>query len=721
MSKIRLHLPAIPYTITTDFYSHDAFTGKVKRFSPMMRSRGFEVYHYGVETSDSGANVNIDLLTKSEWNELRIQTFMFVEPSLTLAEATLKNEDPTYLINNLSNWSSPLTKEFNRRFKLKLSEHYRSTETDIVCIPLGRTYADALAGLNVVKVETGIGYNESYLDYRIFESYAHLASTAGKENKHPPNYWFVIPNFLDVSSLKLSLTPPHSPQKVGFFGRITPLKGCNVVVEIARRFPEVHFVLCGQGDPTPYLNSNVPNLTYKPPIHGDERSDFLGSCTAVLCPSVYAEPFCGVAVEAQLCGTPVICADHGGLVETVEMFKTGLRCHTLADYCHGVDMALQNKFDRNYIRTRAANLYDMYKLAYRYEYVLKSILDVHITGRRGWYATESHIDALTVTVTLTVNNLVKEKRKSHVYLIITYYGEFPNYFQLYLDSLEMNQDILTVFLITDISLAPYKVPTNLIRIYRTLQDVRQLIAAFLNANYIEKVTAEALLTTTPYKLVDFKIIYPLLFQDVLHAYEVTTDDFVGWGDCDVIYGKLANFIKITPAIDMPAAIDIIGGWQGHFTAIKNTETFKNLYKDIPNYFEMVTDNSKAYGTDEIAYREPLIAHLKKYNLKMCFLNASFCDIIPECFHHLFRTTNLQHQQEKPQQVKNFFNNSKPEKNIQHLFYDKRQGTLTTVYEDGESYETSYCHLQKRKMELKLTLPLNENYYINENNFSFFQE
>ena len=74
MSKIRLHLPAIPYTITRDEYSHDAYTGKVKRFSPMMRSRGFEVYHYGVETSESGANKNFDLLTKEEWNKLRIQT-----------------------------------------------------------------------------------------------------------------------------------------------------------------------------------------------------------------------------------------------------------------------------------------------------------------------------------------------------------------------------------------------------------------------------------------------------------------------------------------------------------------------------------------------------------------------------------------------------------------------------------------------------------------------
>ena len=63
---IRLHILAIPYTITNDEYSHDAFTGKVQRFSPMMRSRGYEVYHYGVEGSESNATKDIQLLTKDE-------------------------------------------------------------------------------------------------------------------------------------------------------------------------------------------------------------------------------------------------------------------------------------------------------------------------------------------------------------------------------------------------------------------------------------------------------------------------------------------------------------------------------------------------------------------------------------------------------------------------------------------------------------------------------
>ena len=63
--KIRLHLPAIPHTITRSEFSHCAFTGKVQRFASMMRSREFEVFHYGVETSITGADKNIGRLDKA--------------------------------------------------------------------------------------------------------------------------------------------------------------------------------------------------------------------------------------------------------------------------------------------------------------------------------------------------------------------------------------------------------------------------------------------------------------------------------------------------------------------------------------------------------------------------------------------------------------------------------------------------------------------------------
>lgn len=693
--KIRLHLLAIPYTITRNEYSSCAFTGKVQRFSPMMRSRGFEVYHYGIETSQTGANVDIDLMTVAEWNELRIKTFQFLEPNLSYKDAEQKNNDPTIIPNILARWDSPIFVEFNKRLAPLLKENYRSQQTDIVCISLGKSYEDALCQGNYVCVETGIGYHDSYKNYRIFESHSWFSHEIGVTKQNPPNYWFVIPNSYDLSNFKLNINPSINPNNltVGFLGRVCNTKGCHVIVEIAKRFPHITFVLCGPGYPSEYIKQH--NVVYKNPVYGEEKSDYLGSCIAFLCPSEFMEPFCGVAVEAQLCGTPVITADHGGFTETVEQFKTGLRCHTLADYCYGIQMAIDGKFDRKYIHEYATNKYDMYKVAYQYEYVLKSILDIHIPGRGGWFSKKSYYQKLLEG---------DSNSNSKIYLIIPYYGQFPNYFQLYLDSLQMNKDILTVIMPTDIDLSNYNVPSNLIPLHITLDNIRERLSKLLLEFYGKTIEPNELLHKV-YKLVDIKITYPVLFDDILQNIKVSSNDFIGWGDIDLIYGKLENFI------DFEEKYDIIGGWFGHFTAIKNIESFKKLFFKIPDYDQLVIDNQKVYIADEINFRQPLIDYLKTNNCNMFYMNAHFCDIVPPCFYYLFRPDH-------ESRSINFFNASKPEKNIKNLFYNKLDGTLTTTYEDGETQDTTYCHLQKRTMELPHNITNSKNgYYIKENKFS----
>ena len=392
MSKpIRLHLLGIPHTITRDEFSHCACTGKVQRFSPMMRSRGFEVYHYGIETSQSGANVDINILTKKEWNELREKSYKQLYPNLSDEEISDRLNNPKTFVGELANITTSLYMEFNKKLKSYLTENYRSRATDIVCITFGPAHEEAIKDLNCTAIETGIGYSNAYKNYRIFESYAKMHWYMQKENKSIANYWFVVPNYYNIEEFPVSLTPKKN--RVGFLGRIGTTKGCHLIVEIAKCFPEVEFILCGQGDPTSFITEDVPNIIYKQPIHGEERGKYLGELVALLCPSNFLEPFCGVNVEAQLCGTPIISHDYGAFSETVEPFKTGLLCHTLADFCFGIQMALDGGFDRQYIRDRAVYKYDMYNVAKQYEYVFKTTLNVH-NGTNGWYSPNAYIDLL---------------------------------------------------------------------------------------------------------------------------------------------------------------------------------------------------------------------------------------------------------------------------------------------------------------------------------------
>jgi glycosyltransferase involved in cell wall biosynthesis len=367
-------LLALPHTITSSQFSHCAFTGKILRFSPMMRSVGYEVYHYGVETEESGATKNIHLLTKDEWERLRIESYRFLHPKMTREEIIDKLSDDKSFVGDLGNWDTPLYKEFNRRLRIELIKNYRSKSTDIVCITFGPSHEDALRNLDVVCIETGIGYPNSYKDFRIFESYAKMHASYEQFGQPFTNHWFVIPNYFDTNEFPLSLTPKK--HRVGYFGRILPEKGCYIIGEIAKKFPDVEFVFCGQGEPESFITE--PNMSYRPPIHGKERGVFLGSLCALIVPSKYNEPFGGVNVEAQLCGTPVITHDFGAFVETVEPFKTGIHCHSLADFCYGIQMALDEKFDREYIHRRAKEKYDMFNIAHKYDYVFKTILEIYI-------------------------------------------------------------------------------------------------------------------------------------------------------------------------------------------------------------------------------------------------------------------------------------------------------------------------------------------------------
>jgi glycosyltransferase involved in cell wall biosynthesis len=86
---------------------------------------------------------------------------------------------------------------------------------------------------------------------------------------------------------------------------------------------------------------------------------------AVLMPTLYLEPFGAVAVEAQLCGTPVITCDWGAFPETVEQGVTGFRCHYLGEFLDAVQRV--SELDPVAIRTRAVAKYSLSVVAQQYQ------------------------------------------------------------------------------------------------------------------------------------------------------------------------------------------------------------------------------------------------------------------------------------------------------------------------------------------------------------------
>ena len=354
MSKPRLHLVGIFHTQHTQSYSHCAFTGKALRFPRMMQAQGYTVIEYSNEGSESTADEHITMLNAAEFAAL-----------FQRSDIAFHGDDATI--------GSDAHQLFERRLIPALRE--RLEPQDIICHPFGHAHQQLMAEFpSHQHVETGIGYPTLMPNsFRIFESYAWMHYHQGKEGRNGKNYEWVAPNYYDLDDWEPSYEPG---QYLAFLGRITPLKGIDTIKAIADHSPWP-IVLHGQGDPSPWAH---PNIDYRGPITGTARSEFLRNARALLAPTVFTEPFCGMAVEAMICGTPVVAVDYGAMTETVIEGVSGYRCHTLQDWIDGINAV--GDLDRRTIADIARSKWSLEACGKRYDKIFRQLNALY---RQGWY------------------------------------------------------------------------------------------------------------------------------------------------------------------------------------------------------------------------------------------------------------------------------------------------------------------------------------------------
>jgi glycosyltransferase involved in cell wall biosynthesis len=348
---MRLHVLGIPHTVTHPEWSHCAFTQKVRRFAPMMRPYGWEVIHYGVGGSVTGATEDVVLMDQDEHADLLGHPYRHHE--LYGADAVD---------------GSALYRQWNMYARTELQE--RVVPGDLILLPFGHAHAAAVRGLPVLSagagaIESGIGYYETLLPWRIWESYAARHAAMGREGRHgvsmeSSRLEFVVPNYYAANEWP-STVGDRSTAPVVYMGRLTEGKGIATVFDVARRRPDVRFQVMGQGNAYAW---DVPDNVEILGSMGPERAAVLGAARAIIAPSRYVEPFCGSVVEAQLCGTPAITSDFGAFAETVQHGITGFRCQTVTQFTAAVDRVLS--LDRPAIAKRARRLYAMERVGRLY-------------------------------------------------------------------------------------------------------------------------------------------------------------------------------------------------------------------------------------------------------------------------------------------------------------------------------------------------------------------
>ncbi|MDO4497403.1 MAG: hypothetical protein Q4B58_06210 [Bacteroidales bacterium] len=257
-----------------------------------------------------------------------------------------------------------------------------------------------------------------------------------------------------------------------------------------------------------------------------------------------------------------------------------------------------------------------------------------------------------------------------------YFGQWPSYFQLWLNSCRYNQAI-TFFLVTDISTEGYDVPENVHVVMMSFEEVRTLVQ--------QKFPELKVSVDRPYKLCDFKTAYGHIFSHLFEGYA-----YWGFYDIDTIWGDICKFIPENADNQWVRIFPC-----GHLSFIRNEAPWHHIYelvnevagtpcrnnmegKQVATWQECFSSPMSHYY-DEEGGLEPLLSHLgvAQYGA------VDFDNIMPPWRFNHFLCINF------------------PEKS-NHLVYSFEQGHLYRHYLHEKQIvreEISYLHISKRQMQV----------------------
>ncbi|WP_033170697.1 DUF6625 family protein [Selenomonas sp. ND2010] len=252
-------------------------------------------------------------------------------------------------------------------------------------------------------------------------------------------------------------------------------------------------------------------------------------------------------------------------------------------------------------------------------------------------------------------------------IIIPYFGNFPNYYQLFLDSCACNSTIdWTIISDND---AEYDFPPNVKRVKMSFADVKRLIDNKFNF----KATVNSV-----HKLCEYKPAYGYIFNDIVRGY-----DYWGYGDLDLIYGDMRSFLT-----DDILSYDKVFTL-GHLSLIRNTDELNRLFmkniNDKQLYKEAFLSDSNFNFDEEFMGKDNINTIFRKYGYSVW--DKSFAADIYT----------------KSNGFKLDLGDGKIE-NIKDSLFIWNNGQLVRFFAKGKEIKREYflyIHLQKRKMNVRV--------------------
>ncbi len=158
---------------------------------------------------------------------------------------------------------------------------------------------------------------------------------------------------------------------LAFLGRVSPEKGLDRAIEIARRagLPLRVAAKVDRADLVYYEETikpllDQPNVDFVGEIGEKEKQRFLGNARGLLFPIDWPEPFGLVMIEAMACGTPVVAFRRGSVPEVLDEGESGFVVSTVEEAVEAVERleeisrrGCRAAFERRFAAPRMASDY----------------------------------------------------------------------------------------------------------------------------------------------------------------------------------------------------------------------------------------------------------------------------------------------------------------------------------------------------------------------------
>ena len=334
----RVHILGVPYgrgeTIPTC-----AFDQRVWKSGAMWTDLGYEVVYYGHQDSQVPCTAHVvvtdDAILKKTYGRT---DYNFVPPHEVNDHAfTTFAENAEKALRN------------------------RAKKDDLVLAFYGqghRALCERISDLPVHIIEPSIGYPAPFSQNRVYQSVGYMNFIRGQgshahrlQQRFPDTFdainiepynvqseneprWndTVIPNFFNVHDFEYN---EDREDWMCYIGRIHPCKGLEIIFDLAEA-TDTHIKVAGPGD-IHKIGLRVPKqIEFLGIADREMRKHLLKYAKALLCPSLYLEPFLGIHIEAGFPGCPIIPTDFGAPQEYCIDGVTGFRCMNMDDFMYAV-------------------------------------------------------------------------------------------------------------------------------------------------------------------------------------------------------------------------------------------------------------------------------------------------------------------------------------------------------------------------------------------------